>query len=96
MGVIIEFLVANYIYVIFIGVILVLALIGYIVDKSKTKKFEEKLMKSEEPITPLASIDSSVKLGETVNRMETLKSPNVNNQGQAPIQTRDDTPKLGV
>lgn len=71
MGVLMDFLLDNYIYFLFVAVILVLALIGYIVDSTKTAKLKKELTKvdKEETDIPVLNIDSNVKLGDSVNKM---------------------------
>ncbi len=97
MGTLINFLLDNFIYVAFICILLVLALIGYIVDTTKSKKIRTDLMKEKEESTseiPIANIDTSVKLGETVNKMASINTPNVNPEGTPkPLTTREEPPK---
>lgn len=83
MGTLINFLLDNFTYVVFIAIILVLALIGYIVDKTKTTRLRKELTKVDDTVNadiPLANIDSNIKLGETVNKMASLDVENVNRQ----------------
>lgn len=98
MGSIMNLLVEYYIVVIFIAVLLILALIGYIVDSSKTNKIKKEL--SKEPVETVNDIPVAapgVKLGDTVNNMTTNSSANVNvKTTTAPINTKEETPTLGV
>ncbi|HBA37676.1 MAG TPA: hypothetical protein DCY94_03050 [Firmicutes bacterium] len=97
MGLLIDFLLENFIYVVFISILLVLALIGYIADKTKTQKLRKELTKEEDSSTmniPLANLDSNVKLGETVNKMASLDAENVNRQDDSiPALKIEDTPE---
>lgn len=96
MGIIVDFLIDNYIYVVFTIILLILALIGYIVDSSKAKKHENILKKSESQKTtiPETKMDSSIKLGETVNQTTTNSNPNVNAEiSPKPLNTLDDVLK---
>ncbi len=80
MGVLIKFLVDNFIYFVFIAILLVLALIGYIIDTSRMEK-AKKEKEEEEGIVgniPIASLDSSVKIGESVNKMTMDSNAGVN------------------
>ncbi len=96
MGTLIDFLLDNYVYVIFIAIILVFALIGYIADKTKTKALKKSLTKEDDisPDIPIANIDSNVKLGETVNKMANIPEKNVNKE-ETPIPALkiDELPK---
>lgn len=98
MGSIINLLVEYYVVVIFIAILLILALIGYIVDSSKTNKIKKEL--SKEPAETLNDIPVAtpgVKLGETVNNMTMNSSANVNaNAATTPVNTKEETPTLGV
>lgn len=98
MGTLINFLLDNFIYVLFIAVLLVLALIGYIVDSSKTTKLRKELTKEEDTLTneiPIANIDSNIKLGETVNKMATPIQTTVNDTiTPKPAVKVEETPKL--
>lgn len=91
MGTLINFLVDNYIFVVFFGIILVLALIGYIVDTSKTNKLKAELTKVEESENgsiPIATLDAGVKLGDTVNKMAMNNNQNVNaEEKRSPLDT---------
>lgn len=100
MGTLINFLMENYIYVVFVVVLLILALIGYIVDTAKTTKLKKDLTKEEDTKTseiPLVNIDSTVKLGDTVNKMAMNSSVNVNKEPLVkPENTKEEPPKLGT
>lgn len=91
MGIIINFLVDNYIFVVFFAILLVLALIGYIVDTSKTNKLRSEFSKTVEPENgsiPIAILDASVKLGDTVNKMAMTNEQNVNAEvKRSPLDT---------
>lgn len=97
MGTLIDFLLDNFVYVIFVAIILVFALIGYIVDKSKTEAVKKELTKKEDttgPDIPLVNIDSNVKLGETVNKMANMNAENVNKEESTiPALKIDELPK---
>ncbi len=89
MGTLINFLLDNFIYVAFVCILLVLALIGYIVDTNKSKKAKTPVMvEKEETVSeiPVANINTNVKLGETVNKMannvnlESTPQPVINNE----------------
>lgn len=69
---IINFLIENYVYVIFVVILLILALIGYIVENSRMRKIEA-LENAEKPLKeiPNTSIDTDIKLGEMGNSGET-------------------------
>ncbi len=96
MGTLINFLLDNFIYVVFVCILLVLALIGYIVDTTKDKKVKEKIEKDlEENQNEIPLVDANVTLGETVNKMANANIPNVNddelptplNMGSVPPKT---------
>ncbi len=79
MGTLINFLLDNFIYVAFICILLVLALIGYIVDTKKNNKIRADLMREKgENMSGIPIVDTSVKLGDTVNKMASMDTPNVN------------------
>jgi hypothetical protein len=79
MGTVMEFLINNYIYFVFVAAFLILALIGYIVDTAKTEKLKTELSKKEQSIDiPLASFGENITLGETVNKMTSGTKENVN------------------
>ena len=68
MGAIINFLIENYIYFVFVAVLLILALIGYIVDNKRTDKVRKELSIGEEE-KPLDIPEmENVKLAETINQ----------------------------
>lgn len=72
MGALINFLLDNFMILVFICVILILALIGYIVDTTKTNRLKNELKNDDDKdslAVPLANIDSSITLGDTVNKM---------------------------
>ncbi len=76
-----KFLMDKYIYILIVAIILVLALIGYIVDKTKTKKQNDKITKPEElNSVQLPEIDANVKIGTSVNKMSPGNVPNVNEE----------------
>lgn len=95
MGLLIDFLLENFIYVIFISIILVFALIGYITDKTKTNKLKKELTNEDNAEDnkdiPLANIDKAVKLGDTVNKMSSLDVENVNKDDAAIPALKVDT-----
>ena len=74
MNALIEFLKTNYIYFVFIGIILILALIGYIVESSKREKNNTKPNenKEEEFVLNIPEMEN-VKIGETVNKNAGVK-----------------------
>ncbi len=88
MGLLIDFLIKNYIYFVFVAIILVLALIGYIVDSARTEKLKKEYSKKEEEMAdiPLATFNENVKIGETVNKT-TIKSNASVKDGSTPEQT---------
>lgn len=67
MGMFLEFIKHNFVYIIFVIILLILALVGYIIDTSKTNKLKKELTgKSEED----ESIDiplMDAKLNETIS-----------------------------
>ena len=70
MDALVEFLKTNYIYFVFVAVILILALIGYIVDSSrngKKKTGESKNNVEEEFVLSVPEMENA-KIGETVNK----------------------------
>ena len=72
MGTLINFLIDNYIFIVFIAILLILALVGYIVDSSKNNGSKGEAKKVEDDIfggIPLANIDANVKLGDNLNKM---------------------------
>ena len=86
MGVLIDFLVDNYIYFVFVAVLLILALIGYVVDSAKEKNGKTKQMEDKEDDVieiPIAALDSNVTLGSTVNQQVNKDNANVNPEVQA-------------
>ncbi len=95
MGTLINFLLDNFIYVAFVCILLVLALIGYIVDTTKSKKIRTDLLKEkEENPSDIPVVDANVKLGETVNKMASMNTPNVNTEGTPkPLNVREEPPK---
>ncbi len=98
MGAIMNLLVEYYIVVVFIAVLLILALIGYIVDSSKTNKIKKELTREpEEVVSDIPVVTPGVKLGETVNSA-TMNSNAVVNEKVAPAQvnTKEEAPTLGV
>lgn len=81
MGTLINFLIDNYIYVVFIAVLLVLALIGYIVDSQRSAKLRADISKDEETdgaAVPLAAMNANITLGDTVNKMAMNNQQSVN------------------
>ncbi len=70
MEALIEFLKTNYIYFVFVAVLLILALIGYIVDSTKSdkKKVEKEKKTEEEEFTLSIPEVGNAKIGETVNK----------------------------
>lgn len=80
MGTLVNFLIDNYIYVVFVAVLLVLALIGYIVDSKRTLKMKNEVKTEEGDNTsiPIAAINSNITLGDTVNKMAMSTSQSVN------------------
>ena len=70
MEALLEFLKTNYIYFVFVAVLLILALIGYIIDSSNTiKKKQEDTNKSDEEEFVLSIPEiGNAKIGETVNK----------------------------
>ena len=101
MGVLINFLIDNYIYFVFVAILLVLALIGYIVDSTKTQKLKKEFAKKEEEKAdiPVANLTNGIKIGETVNKTainanQTVKSESPTNNGNTPpVATKTDVKK---
>ena len=93
-----NFLIENYIYFAFVAVLLILALIGYIVDTTKTNKLKKEYAKTQEEKSdiPLATFDSSVKIGETVNKMASKDATSVKEQPKTVPTNEDNTPKINV
>lgn len=97
MGTIIDFLIENFMYVIFVVILLILALIGYIVDSSKTKKMDNtiKQIENKKNEIPVSNLNSSIQLGETVNQIPTNSNPSVNtDQNVKPVKSVDEVLKL--
>lgn len=64
--------------VVFVVVLLVLALIGYFIDSNRVEKIKEELSNSFDTSTndiPEFTMDSNVKLGETLNNINNVNSP---------------------
>ena len=81
MNALIEFLKTNYIYFAFGGVILVLALIGYIVDSSKNSKQKaEKESKEEEFVLDIPEMKNA-KISDTINKNSGIEQ---NTQNEIP------------
>ncbi len=61
---------------------LILALVGYIVDASKTEKIKKEMSKNKESENvfdiPIANLGENVTLGETVNKMSNNTNGNMN------------------
>ena len=77
MGAIINFLIENYIYFVFVAVLLILALIGYIVDNKRTDKVRKELSIGEEE-KPLDIPEmENVKLAETINQNNQVNLDNM-------------------
>lgn len=96
MGALIDFLLDNFVYVIFVIILLILALIGYIADKTKTNRLRKELTSTSQEDSadiPIASIDSSIKLGDTVNNMSALAAENVNKESTPMPALKADTTK---
>ena len=93
-----NFLIENYIYFAFVAVLLILALIGYIVDTTKTNKLKKEYAKieAEKSDIPLAAFDSSVKIGETVNKMASKDASSVKEQPKNVPTNENNTPKINV
>lgn len=96
MEIIINFLVDNYIYVIFVVILLILALIGYLVDSSKNRKASslkpESLGNEKIEMEP---IDTGIKLGETVNKSVSNSNADVNvTLGEKPTNSVDEVLKI--
>ena len=83
MGVLIKFLIDNYIYFVFVAILLILALVGYIIDSAKTEKLKKEFSEKEKETMdiPLAAWGANVKIGETVNK---LAVNNMNKEETAP------------
>lgn len=99
MDVLINFLLDNYIYFVFVAILLVLALVGYIVDTAKTEKLKKEYSKKEEETIdiPIANLGSNVKIGETVNKMATNSNANVKSSvGTISTATPQDAPKIDI
>lgn len=72
----IEFLTENFIYIVIIVAFIILVLIGYMVDKSKTSKIQKEIeekKESEQLNIPIANAQS-------INAAMSLNQPNANNQ----------------
>lgn len=85
MGALVNFLIEYYYILAFIAILLVLTLIGYIIDNTKTKKMQEELSKEEKtdtPDIPIASIGADVKLGDTINKQ-------LNSEAQGDVRTSE-------
>lgn len=81
MEALIEFLKANYIYFVFIAVLLILALIGYIVDSNKTDKGKSEVKKSEEEEFMMdIPIVKNAKINETINKNSGKENHSENEQ----------------
>lgn len=75
MGILIDFLVDNYVYFIFVAILLVLALIGYIVDNKRTDKVRKELSLDKNDEVELNIPDvKNVKLNDTI-KASTMTSP---------------------
>ena len=76
MEALLEFLKTNYIYFVFIGVILILALIGYIVDSSRSDKKKDSKINNEDDEEFRLNIPEmqNAKIGETVNKNAGIES----------------------
>lgn len=97
MGVLLNFLVDNYIYFIFGAILLVLALIGYIVDSTKDRKVKAVKRKEneEKKDIPIATLNSNVKFGGNPSNgsQNTFINPNLDSNnsqdsGIPPVQTK--------
>ena len=62
-----SFFINNYIYFIFGGILIVLALIGYIVDSSKEKKVRKEKEQRKVETTNIPAFNPSVRLGDNGN-----------------------------
>lgn len=101
---IVDILMDYYVIIVFVAVLLILALIGYMIDSAKTKKLKKELGKEEEVPQyeiPTVKNDVGVKLGENVNNM-TVNNNSVNPANQTvnvsnsePSKT-EEPPKLGT
>lgn len=78
MGLILDYLVEHYIAVIIVGLICVFALVGYISDDKRKKNPNTPKEENAGPQINMANIDSSVRLGETVNKMTGTQGASVN------------------
>ena len=74
MGVLIKFLTDNFIYFAFAIILLILALVGYIVDASRTEKLKKEMANNIQ--------NENVTLGETVNKATNNIKTNVNKSEQ--------------
>ena len=90
MGVLIKFLTDNFIYFAFAIILLILALVGYIVDASRTEKLKKEMannIQNENVLDiPIANLGENVTLGETVNKATNNIEANV----KASEQTQTD------
>lgn len=101
----VDILMEYYIVIVFIAVLLILALIGYLIDSAKTSKLKKELGKEEElpqNDIPIVKSDAGIQLGENVNNM-TINNGSVNQNVQttphqtAPTtETKEEQPKLGT
>lgn len=98
MGVLIRFLTDNFIYFAFVVILLILALVGYIVDASRTEKLKKEMannVQNESVLDiPIATLGENVTLGETVNKTTTPLKDNVNKPLQAPQDMTTTTPPV--
>jgi len=95
MGAIMEFLMKYYLYFLAVLVLLILALVGYLVDTTKTNKLKREFNKQYEEDNaleiPISKIDGNIRLGESVNA-----SVNKNNEDVNQIENTTDNNNSGV
>ena len=80
MEALLEFLKNNYIYFVFVAVILIFALIGYIVDSSKSGKRKEKTDKDVEAFMQNIPPIESAKMSETLNKTAKIEPVSENSE----------------
>ena len=86
MNALLEFLKTNYIYFVFVAILLILALIGYIVDSSKNNKKKEEIEKKEEDEFKLDIPEvQNAKITDTINKNANKENVKEESQSDNPI-----------
>jgi len=95
MGAIMEFLMKYYVYFLAVLVLLILALVGYLVDTTKTNRLKREFNKQYEEDNaleiPISKIDGNIRLGESVNA-----SVNKNNEDVNQIESTTDNNNIST